>query len=1506
MPPGISGDIIYLHDELDRLVGVVAGNGEVARYRYDAVGNLLSISRHLSTEVTIVDFTPNAGRVGDVVAIRGAGFSAIASENTVQFNGVGAVVQSVTPVELVVIVPEGAASGPISVSTPNGNGSSVDDFDVLPSLPEVVITDFNPKSGAPGTQVTITGTGFELNHVNNKVSFGGKTAFVSASSATSINAQVAERSSTGRVKVVTPMGTAMSSDEFVVSPGGYTGDQIESTVEISIGTTSQHEISTPEKAMMLTFDAVAGQRLAVEFSNVTIPSLTKAYIYKPDDSQWMNPINFSSSGGFFDADVVPETGTYTIIVDPFGTNVGAFDVTIIDVGPDVTGEINIDSIPVLASNVIKGQNIALTFSATAGQKIIVKIDNESLHTFSNVHLLDVNGDAIAIKSSLPSNGEAYIDMVTLPDTGTYTVYVDPYSRSLGSASITLIEAVEEQLYATINADGIPVQISNTRAGQSIIVNFTANTGQRIALLANNSTLHAFSDIRLRDPNGVLLAEYPQINPDAFIDARVLTESGTYAIEIDPYGASIGSVTLTLYTVPDDVQGSLVSDGEPVVVTNSVPGQNISFAFTATSGQRVSLLANDASLHRNSDVQLIGPDGEKIRWVNSLFSSGSFIDAVTLSTAGTYQVFVDPYRASVGQVTLRLYNVPADVQGNISIGGPTVTVANTVPGQNAMLAFNAIAGDEVSLETSELTLSRYSDLRIIDPTGVAIATLGTLSTSGSLLGPVTLAETGAYSIAVDPDSNSVGSVTLKLNDSSDVTGVIAADGIPVTISNTKAGQNMALTFEGTAGQAVSLNVTNPSISTSSDVIIRDPNGVALRTLTSIGSSGSFIDPVNLPETGVYTVYVDPHGTSVGEVTLTLYTVAGDITGNISPDGTPTTVTTITPGQNALLSFTGSANQRVFLHFYDASISTQSWVKIISPDGTVLNSKRVYQDIIDVQTLVVTGEHTIQLDGSGSSVGSLTFALYTVAEDINSTIIINGSPVTVTTTTPGQNAALSFNATAGDEVSLLADELTLSRYSDLKMIAPSGVELASLNVLSTSGSLLGPVTLAETGLYSIKVDPDSYSVGSVTLTLRDTRDINSAITADGTPITVSNTAAGQNIAVTFNGTAGQLVSLEVLDPSISTSSDVIIRDPNGEALRTITSISSSGSFFSSFSLPDTGVYTIYVDPYGISVGSVTLALYTVEHINGTIPADGTPTTVTTTIPGQHVYLEFDGLADQRVFLDFYNPTINNQTSVKILKPDGTVLSSARVYQGFIDVHSLDAAGVYTIHVDVSGSSVGSLTLELYTVPEDISGMISADGVPVTVTTLVPGQNASLTFSGSMGDRVNLLFGNETLNSQSRINIVNPDGTTLISKRVYQDYTGVVVLPETGTYTVEVDPYGTLVGYVDLALYTVPPDVTADLLINGGSVHIIIDVPGQNALLSFSGDAGALVTVRVANNSAGYSTVRLRDPNGTQLAYRTTSAAAFTLSQQVLPETGIYTIEVDPSGTNTGALDIEVTNP
>lgn len=209
----------YFYDELGRLVGVVDGQGNVAFYNYDAVGNLLSIQRFTSTgggstgNIGIFFFSPASGPVGTTVQIQGFGFSPTTLGNQVAFNGTSATVTAATTNSITTTVPTGATTGPITVTNSNGTATSLQPFTVL--VPPI-ITGIDPSKVPQGLTSRLIIDGFNLANATT-VTFaqpGLTAAILSGATEQSlpINLIVGAAVPAGSYtfSVTTPVGTAQS------------------------------------------------------------------------------------------------------------------------------------------------------------------------------------------------------------------------------------------------------------------------------------------------------------------------------------------------------------------------------------------------------------------------------------------------------------------------------------------------------------------------------------------------------------------------------------------------------------------------------------------------------------------------------------------------------------------------------------------------------------------------------------------------------------------------------------------------------------------------------------------------------------------------------------------------------------------------------------------------------------------------------------------------------------------------------------------------------------------------------------------------------------------------------------------------------------------------------------------------------------------------------------------------------------------------------------------------
>jgi uncharacterized repeat protein (TIGR03803 family) len=149
------------------------------------------------------------GKVGTAtpVQILGQGFTGTTG---VSFAGVAATFTVVSDTYLTAVLPTGAMTGSVTVTTPGGILSSNVVFRVLPA-----IRSFSPTSGKVGASVTITGQSLTQ---TTKVTFAGKAAKFTVNSDTQVTATVPTGAKTGTIGITTKGGTAISATSFTVLP----------------------------------------------------------------------------------------------------------------------------------------------------------------------------------------------------------------------------------------------------------------------------------------------------------------------------------------------------------------------------------------------------------------------------------------------------------------------------------------------------------------------------------------------------------------------------------------------------------------------------------------------------------------------------------------------------------------------------------------------------------------------------------------------------------------------------------------------------------------------------------------------------------------------------------------------------------------------------------------------------------------------------------------------------------------------------------------------------------------------------------------------------------------------------------------------------------------------------------------------------------------------------------------------------------------------------------------
>jgi YD repeat-containing protein len=981
-----NGPVQYVYDELGRLLAAIDANGNAAVYNYDAVGNILSITPYASTQVSVISFSPDQGPQGTSVTIYGTGFSATVSQNTVQFNGVAAVVASATSSQLVVSVPAAATTGPITVTTPQGTATSVSSFVVGQASGAPTITNVAPSIGLAGNAVTISGTNFDPTPANNHVRFNNvASAVVTSSASTTATITVPTGTGSGKITLATPSGMAVSPIDFfipfnlhVVADVGYTG-------RITIGATQNVTLAAAGKIAILLFDGTVGQHVSVLLNGSTFTTPPTLRLLEPNGAQ----LNAGSPS--IPNTVLPLDGTYALGIE--ASSAGSAGVQLVS---DVIGAIAIDGPPVTATTTIPGEDVRLAFSAVAGQHVILTVTNVN-NPAATISLLP-NGEAqpgptFAINNS-PSGQVFFLDQQTLLVTGIHTIWIQHSGTSVGSETLQLNSA--QDFVAPISPGGPPLRVpssGDTIIGQNGRLRFPGVAGHRVSMNVSNGTYTPYyaCAVTLEDPN-LIAVRSGQCGSGAspFIDSVTLQTTGTYTVLVDPQGRTTGHTTIQLNDA-SDVTGTIAIDGSPVTVATTVQGQDARLTFTATAGQRIVVYATNVT-NPAAYVNLVKPDGTvqtDFYINNSPAGQTFFLDTQTLATSGTYQLWVQHTSTNAGSDTLQIASVPADVTTTLTVPvagatGPSSSLTITKPGQAGTFTFNGTAGQKLSFNLPSSTLGN-PPCTVKNPDGSLLTNF--VCGTGGYTFPQTLGQNGTYTIAVAPTGTATGSISMSINNDADVTGTITIDGSAVTATTTVAGQDARLTFTATAGQRIvvyATNVTNPA----AYVNLVNPSGT-VQTYFYINNSPAgqtfFLDTQTLATSGTYQLWVQhsSYSANVGSETLQVASVPADFSATLTVGGAavrvPTTGNTAV-GQNANLTFVGTAGQQVTINVTGPTFGTTSGscIFIVSNPSTTVTTGSCGTGApatLGPFTTSTAATYTIAINPQGMATGSVTISLVT---------------------------------------------------------------------------------------------------------------------------------------------------------------------------------------------------------------------------------------------------------------------------------------------------------------------------------------------------------------------------------------------------------------------------------------------------------------------------------------------------------------------------------------------------
>jgi RHS repeat-associated protein len=727
------------------------------------------------------------------------------------------------------------------------------------------ITESSPEQGAVGETVTIYGTGFSTTTSNDTVKFNGTAAVVTAATAWSLTTKVPTGATTGTVTVKT------------LTEGPVTSAQTFTVVAVS---------GAPHVASLSASVATAGSTVTINGSNfatstagnVVMVNQTRALVTSATSTALQVTVPGATVGGH----VVVETalGSVTgpdLFIPP--PEVGVSKVS-------STGRLTLGS-SITPNIATSGKAALVLFDGTAGQRVSFVLSSSTIRsgqmTVWGPRNLRVGGSV----ETVFGEGETMVDPIVLPTSGTYSILVEPAGTYTGSVKINGY-AVNDQAGSLVpSTEGAVKEVSLTTPGQRAVYTVAGTAGEIVSATTASTSFTSTYTLEWYSPQGQRLAEQGYNGTEnGFFAAYKFPSNGNYTLVVNPHGAATGTTTLRAYNAAN-VTGSISPSeaGESKPVSIAVPGQKATITFTGTAGERVSFVPSEVTIAGGA-VSLLNPEGVQIGGSEAALGAGEVhvMEPVTLSTNGTYTVYISPSGADVGSLKLTGYKV-VDQTGSLTPTAEGVSAAVSLPaaGQRAIYSIHGPAGEPVSLVTSSTSFTeRFYDLEWYNEGGTKLNENGFNATENAFVEPFALPSTGTDSVVVNPINASTGSTTLTAYNASNLTGTITptTEGESKVETITTPGQNGAITFAATAEHTVTIKSKESTIA-SGAIAVYSPEGQRVSNEESLTSASMEVTPA---VSGTYTIFFNPERANTGHLKLTAYLGSHPGLARIRPEGT----------------------------------------------------------------------------------------------------------------------------------------------------------------------------------------------------------------------------------------------------------------------------------------------------------------------------------------------------------------------------------------------------------------------------------------------------------------------------------------------------------------------------------------------------------------------------------------------------------------------------------------------
>lgn len=715
---------------------------------------------------------------------------------------------------------------------------------------------------------------------------------------------------------------------------------------------------------------------------------------------------------------LPADGDYLVVVGRAGASAGNYTLNVNLLYQGAAPTLPLDAVIAYGERLTGAldnatREAAYTFVGVRGDVITVQMLHQNDDAPPLLRLQDPAGRELA--NGQLTVGATAIQGFRLPADGRYTLVVrrpanaqaafTPFALALGLADAQTAGGL---MGGVLNANGLGEAITGAFApGQTAhywLFSGGAGQGLTFSLLWLGGEGLPSALVLAPDGRALSTLRLPTRGAAAAIADLILPVDGVYTLLVLPGGGSAGGYRLGVQVTnapPDNTETLTSGIAAEGTLSVAIParryrfvggaGQTLSAQMLATSDgllPRLTLADSNGQVLAESTLTRTGQGTAGALAGFSLPTSGEFtLTAESAgSTGGTYRLLIalstqDLSISTEAAAARRVaYNQP--VRGTLQSGG------------TALYAFLGQRGDSVALATTLNSGQKPPRLTVKDVTGRALVVAdppADFAVTETAIPVFDVPDDGRYIVTVEAESSIAYTlVILRRNDLAPSAAVRPAlRPLPFNTPQQNGITNADIvdywSFEGTAGQAVQVDLQRINGSLRPDVSLYGPSGFVAARAAAFGNGELTFGPLRLPDDGPYTLIVTrwlgAAGNTTGNYRLRLNALDGAALAPVAGGVIPAYGRTVTgaisqPLPAEVWAFDGVLGDVVDIEIGPAGSELRPQVQITTPSAETSTPSEV-NGVLRV-VLPVSGRYGLTVSGAGGSVGAYRLRLIRAAD------------------------------------------------------------------------------------------------------------------------------------------------------------------------------------------------------------------------------------------------------------------------------------------------------------------------------------------------------------------------------------------------------------------------------------------------------------------------------------------------------------------------------------------------